>query len=56
MGDENGIDPLDDIRRDGSSVPADVEDPVAQDRVGQEAYATDLQKDRGMADERQVLG
>ena len=56
VGDEHRIDPLDDIGRDGSHVPADVEDPVAQDGVGEDARASDLQEDRGVTDERQVLG
>jgi uncharacterized membrane protein HdeD (DUF308 family) len=50
VGDQHGVDPGPDLRPGRRPVAAQVSDPVAQDRVGQQADPVELDQDRGMPD------
>ena len=55
MGDEDGVDPLRHIGRRRGGVPTQVQESVAQDRVGEQPHAVELDQNGRVSDERQAI-
>src|SRR4051794_36019511 len=53
--DQDRIDVSPRVRIRARSVPADVQNSIAQDRIGQQAHPRDLDQDRGMPDEGDAI-
>ena len=55
VGDEDGIDPLRHLARRRGRVPAQVQEPVAQDRVREQPDTTELDQDGRVSDEGKTI-